>query len=297
MTSHGNTTDLAGLRARVATLEGIVGGDTAHGKAAPLGIPLGVPLGIPLGVPLGVPEIDRALPWGGLARAGLHEIFGARGNGGDAGAADGFAAILLARLASQPTPNQPTSSQRAIWVRGMDDPDTAPLYLPGLAAFGLDPARLLVVRARNDAEVLWALEEGARSPALAAILGEVRAADFTASRRLQLAAASSGVSVLLRRAYSPAGHGGGDPPASAALTRWRISPAPGGIEPLAGPIADRIGGNIFGPARWRVALMRCRGGRPGEWLLEWDDATGDLAVVTEAGDRQDRQNSERQNAA
>ena len=285
MTSHANTTDLACLRARIAALEGI-GGNAAQARA----------------VPLGVPEIDRALPWGGLARAGLHEIIGGRGNGGDAGAADGFAAVLLARLASpstpaQSAPAQPRPSQRVIWVRKMDDSDTAPLYLPGLAAFGLDPARLLVVRARNDAEVLWALEEGARSPALAAILGEVRAADFTASRRLQLAAASSGVCVLLRRAYSPTSPGGGDAPASAALTRWRASPAPGGIEPLASNIGDGIGSDIVGLARWRIALIRCRGGRPGEWLLEWDDATGDLAVVTASGDRQDRQNPERQNAA
>ncbi len=288
MTAPGNTTDLTRLRARIATLEGI-GGDPAHGE----GVPLGVPLGVPRGVPLGVPEIDRALPWGGLARAGLHEIFGTRGNGGDAGAADGFAAILLARLAASPASDRPTSdrpvpaqSQRAIWVRGMDDADTAPLYLPGLAAFGLDPARLLVVRARNDAEVLWALEEGARSPALAAILGEVRAADFTASRRLQLAAASSGVSVLLRRAYSPTGRAGALP-ASAALTRWRASPAPGGT----GRLAGGMGNDSVGPARWRIALMRCRGGGPGEWLLEWHDATGDLAVVTASGDRQDRQNA------
>jgi protein ImuA len=25
----------------------------------------------------------------------------------------------------------------------------------------------------------------------------------------------------------------------------------------------------LGPPRWRTRLLRCRGGQPGEWLLEW----------------------------
>ena len=45
---------------------------------------------------LGVPAIDAALPWGGLARGGVHELLG---EDGDA-ARLGFAAGLLGRLPS-----------------------------------------------------------------------------------------------------------------------------------------------------------------------------------------------------
>lgn len=266
--------DLDRLRARIAAIEGL-GGNAATGSA----------------VPLGAKRVDRALPWGGLVRGALHEVIdGGAGTGAGPGAADGFAALLLARLTapagSGPAGFAPAGLGRpALWVSRGDD-----LYAPGLFAFGLDPGDLVVARARTDAEALWAVEEGLRSPALAAVLGEVHAVDFAASRRLQLAAASSGVTALLRRpGRSPL-------PASAAATRWRITPAPGGGEKLIGGDGRPMGGDgrlvsAFGPARWRVALLRCRGGSPKDWLLEWDDATGDLAVVAETGDRQDRQDA------
>lgn len=245
--------DLDRLRARIAAIEGL-GGNAATGSA----------------VPLGAKRVDRALPWGGLVRGALHEVID---GGAGPGAADGFAALLLARLTAPAGSGRP-----ALWVSRGDD-----LYAPGLFAFGLDPGDLIVARARTDAEALWAVEEGLRSPALAAVLGEVHAVDFAASRRLQLAAASSGVTALLRRpGRSPL-------PASAAATRWRITPAPGGGEKLIGGDGRLV--SAFGPARWRVALLRCRGGSPKDWLLEWDDATGDLAVVAETGDRQDRQDA------
>ena len=38
---------------------------------------------------------------------------------------------------------------------------------------GLDPARLVLVRAPRDAEILWAMEEGLRAPGIAAVVGEV----------------------------------------------------------------------------------------------------------------------------
>jgi len=259
--------DLDRLRARIAAIEGL-GGDAATGCA----------------VPLGAKRVDRALPWGGLVRGALHEVIdGGAGVGAGPGAADGFAALLLARLAapagSAPAGFAPAGSapagfgRPALWVsRGGD------LYAPGLFAFGLDPGDLVVARARTDAEALWAIEEGLRSPALAAVLGEVHTIDFAASRRLQLAAASTGVTALLRRP------GRAPLPASAAATRWRIAPGPA-------PGGDGRFVSALGPARWRVALLRCRGGSPKDWLLEWDDAAGDLAVVAETGNRQDRQDA------
>ncbi|MBP2232176.1 protein ImuA [Azospirillum agricola] len=213
---------LAALRLRVRRIEGI-GGD-------------GVRV-----MPFGVAAIDAALPEGGLPLGCLHALAGE-----ESGAGTAFAAALLARLATARAP--------ALWiVRGRD------LHAAGLAAYGLTPDRLIAVRAVERRDALWAMEEALRCSALSVVLGEVGALDLTESRRLQLAAESSGVTgVLLDGASRKARQGEA---ASAAVTRWRLAPAPSrpGDEPG------------VGAPRWRVALERCRGGRPGAWILEWTD--------------------------
>ena len=50
--------------------------------------------------------------------------------------------------------------------------------------------------------------------------------------------------------------------ASAAATRWRIGTAEAA--------RDRFG--LLARTRWRARLERCRNGRPGEWLVEFDHA-------------------------
>ncbi|HYH19123.1 MAG TPA: hypothetical protein VD995_10955 [Azospirillum sp.] len=205
-------------------------------------------------LPLGVPELDGALPDGGLPLGCLHELAGpemARG------AATAFAAALLARLAAGEKAGGPAMGP-AVWiVRGRD------LHAPGLAAYGLLPDRLIAVRAARDTDALWAMEEALRCRRLSAVLGEVGAVDLTASRRLQLAAEAGGVTGLLLRTGRGAGRVLAE--ASAAVTRWQIAAAPS--------VPDEPG---VGPARWRAELLRCRGGRPGSWLLEWRD--GGLVV-------------------
>ena len=68
----------------------------------------------------------------------------------------GAAFLALSLKASAPT-------GWIAWVTQEGD-----LYAPGLAAFGLDLRRLILVSARRDAEVCWALEEALRSRSLAA---------------------------------------------------------------------------------------------------------------------------------
>ena len=158
-------------------------------------------------LPLGLAAIDRALPGGGLRRGALHELHGAPRQG----AALGFAVGLLGRLMA--------AAGYAAWIGPRGD-----LFAPGLAALGLAPERLIVVRARGGATALWALEEALRSPGLVAALAEVERLDLTASRRLQLAAEAKGVTALLLRPPLAAGAVAG---ASAAATRWRITALPG----------------------------------------------------------------------
>jgi protein ImuA len=223
--------------------------------------------------PLGVPAIDGALPWGGLPRGALHEIGGVAER--DL-AAQGFAAALLGLLARDGRP--------VLWIA----PDEGP-YAPALPGLGLAPAQVTVVRARRPADALWALEEGLRCPTLAAVLAEGPMPDFAQSRRLQLAARESGVTaLLLQPAREPL-------PASAAVTRWRVAAAPSAPEEHdAETIGETVGetiGETVGYARWRLDLLRARGGRPRHWLVEWShepDETHRLAVAADAGDRPDR---------
>lgn len=201
-------------------------------------------------LPFGIAAIDSALPGGGLARAALHEIVGAANDG----AAAGFAAALLARLAADGP---------VLWIARRPD-----LSAAGLAALGLEPARLLLVHAARRNDALWAFEEALRNPALAAVAGEIDAVDLTQSRRLQLAAEAGGTTALLLRPADEIAT------ASAARTRWQVA-----AEPAKGS----------GDLRWRVALARAQGGKPAAWSLAcqrhtWNLADEDVAPSV-AGDR------------
>ena len=212
-------------------------------------------------VPLGVPSIDALLPEGGLLTGALHEIEAGLTPSGRVAAHDGAALAFTSFLMGRLGPGT------LLWCRQPSGASDAPPYAPGLAAW-FDPARLLMVTARRDEDLFWAMEEGLRTPGIAAVVGETRAADPTAGRRLSLAAEKNGVPALLLRAQ-PA------PPQSVCTTRWRVASSPS-------PDPDR--------ARWRVELRRNRFGKPSveempSWLLEWNDETRCLSVVPQALDR------------
>ena len=127
-------------------------------------------------VPTGLPAIDALLPDGGLLTGALHEVEAGSAPSGRVaahdGAALGFAAHLMGRFAAR-TPGT------LLWCRRPSGVFDAPPYTPALAAW-FDPARLLVVTARRDEDVFWAMEEGLRCPGIAAVLGETRATPDTA---------------------------------------------------------------------------------------------------------------------
>jgi protein ImuA len=217
-------------------------------------------------VPLGVPAIDALLPGNGLLTGALHEIEAGPAPSGRVaahdGAALGFAAHLMGRFAT-------LRPGTLLWCRRPSGVSDAPPYAPALAAW-FDPARLLVVTVRRDADLFWAMEEGLRA-GLAVVLGETRAVDPTAGRRLSLAAEKSGVPALLLRGQ-PA------PPQSVCTTRWRVASAQSHSTPGLGDV---------GAARWRTELRRNRFGVPSAaetptWLLEWNDEAHCLSVVPQA---------------
>jgi protein ImuA len=218
-------------------------------------------------LPFGVAAIDRILPGGGLPLGAVHEILGRGGDEEDGAAAAGFAAGILARVGAG------AGSGPVLWC--LPRPD---LYGPGLAEHGLDPARLVIVAVPRDGDLLWAMEEGLRpGSGLVAVVGEIGRLPMVASRRLQLAAEHSGIIALVLRRWrngTAAAAERGRP--SAAVTRWRVAALP------SRPVAGRPG---IGVPQWRVELLRCRGGRPGQWEVEAADATGHVCVPAELADR------------
>jgi protein ImuA len=227
----------------------------------------------------GLDSVDKRLAGGGLLPA-LHEAAAASAGPGDDAAATLFVAALAARFSRAAGPGQ------VLWAVARRD-----LFAPALALAGLTPERILYAQCRDDPEMLAVMEEGVRHGSLAAVIGEAARADMAASRRLQLAAEESGTPAFLLRRWRKKDL---DPLAapSAAFTRWRIgcapsAPLPFGIEPSEG----------IGRSRWRVALVRQRGGPPHDWLLEAPDAEACFALPAPIGDRADRQDGEERRAA
>ena len=150
---------------------------------------------------------------------------------------------------------------------------------PGCTGLGFPADRLIQVQARNEAQVLAALEDALGSAGVAAAVGEAGVPDLTAGRRLQLACERRGATGFLirRRPFGGSAKGPGASGGSAAATRWTV-----GSEPSVPQDGD-LG---LGPPRWRAALTRCRGGRTGDWILEMSDGAYPLRVVAALGDRQ-----------
>jgi protein ImuA len=147
-------------------------------------------------------------------------------------------------------------------------------YRPGLPAHLRH--RLIHVAAMTPEDALFALEEGLRCRDLAFVIGEIagnpRSLDFTASRRLSLAAEKHGTALWLVRLDARADLG-------SARMRWRAAAAPS-PPPRWNPQAP-------GRASWSAELFRAHTFQPGHWTLR-DDGT-DLAadVATSAPDHGD----------
>lgn len=154
--------------------------------------------------------------------------------------------------------------------------DWGALYGPGVQALGLDPERLLFLNARREADALWALEEAARAPSVAAICAVLTstAIPLGGVRRLQLAAESAGVFILVvRPADAPALPG--------ARTRWTVASAP------SPPVDGVRHAAAVGAPVWRVTFeAKGAAARPAVTLnLEWDHATHRICLAAPLADR------------
>jgi protein ImuA len=194
-------------------------------------------------LPFDLATLDSHLPDGGLTCGALHEVVPEAES--SAAAAFGFLAAILGRL---PKPRllvcvTPVYGRRPY----------GRLHGHGLNALGLDPSRLILVETAHRKETLWAIEEALHSSAPAAVIGAIDKLDLRTSQRLQLASSDTGLPLFLLRPASTL-------ESSAAATRWRIGTAEAA--------RDRFG--LIVRPRWRLHLERCRNGRPGQWVVEYD---------------------------
>ena len=201
---------------------------------------------------------EARIPLLAPAEATLAEVFAGAPRDG------GWAGFLLANLAALP------SAKPLLWVQDrMAILEGGRVHPPGLGRWG---DRLIHVEARDARTALWAMEEGLRCAGIAAVVGELwgdpAALDFTATRRLAVAAERSGVPAWLVRL-------GGGASLSGARRRWRLTSAPSQPHPF-DPKAP-------GAPTWDADLFRARGMAPGRWRT--CDDPGGLLVVADPGDR------------
>ena len=226
------------LRARIRRLEGVAGRRR-------------------LVLPFGIKELDRHLPGGGLALGALHEVAGGGNDTIHAAAAALFAAGIAARTRG-----------KILWC--LTRPD---LFAPALAQAGLVPSRVIYAEAGDEKSVIC-FEEGLRHGGLGAVVAEIARLSITASRRLQLAAESSGtIGIAIRRWRRPAEAADFGQP-TASVTRWRVSVLPATPLPVAG----------VGRPRWQLELIRCRAGESADFEVEACDAKGRLALPAKLAD-------------
>jgi protein ImuA len=207
-------------------------------------------------IPFGLPAIDCYLPLGGLAGGALHELVP---EDSATPAAFGFVVALLARLSK--------TGPLLLMTPSYGLRDYGRPHGHGLRALGLDPSRLILVETAHRKETLWAMEEALRSRAPAAVAGVIDKLDLRTSQRLHLAATDCGLPLFLLRPAE-------NTESSAAATRWRVGTAPAA--------RDRFG--LIVRSRWRLTLERCRNGRTGEWIVEYDHVAHRFSLAAALAD-------------
>lgn len=215
-------------------------------------------------ISFGLPELDLHLQQGGLAFGALHEVMPADPE--DAPAALGFIMALLGRVPclSPASLSSPSLSPACLFSSAHGDAMLFVMpkrwlsrhgwpYGHGLNDLGLAPARMIFTETADDKQSLWAIEEALRSSALTAVAGVLDMLDLKTSQRLQFTARETGLPLLVLRPSNMR-------EASAATTRWEVR------------AAESTGDGFGLTTRWRLRLERCRNGRGGEWLVEFDHA-------------------------
>ena len=191
-------------------------------------------------------------------------------SGGDA-AAIGLALSQLAPLQLRDTQTEAQTGP-LLWVQDRQAiREMGRVFLHGLPhACGRD---VVHVAAKDGREVLWAMAEGLKCAGLHGVIGEIhgdpRALDFTATRRLAVAAERYGVPAFLMRVN-------GHADLSGARRRWRVESRPSLPHPH--------DGHAPGAPTWSLDMFRARDLQPHVWDVSYDREAHRVDLVPAAGD-------------
>jgi len=212
-------------------------------------------------VATGAEQLDAALPHGGLPNGAVTEILcDAPGIG-----ATSFALRIAGRAAPEDRP--------IVLIDGADD-----FYPPAARRLGLQVDQVVVVRPRQLEDAVWAADQCLRCPAVAAVVARIDRLEAGQSRRLQLAAESTGNLGLILRPQSGSQR-------SFAAVRIALTLL------AAGPAAITAS---TGRGPMQITLLKVREGMPaGPFVMGLDDEAGfvplhSMVVNRSAGDEQRR---------
>lgn len=184
-------------------------------------------------------SITMAFPNASFPLGAVHEFL--CGCKEDIAATSGFIAGLLSSIAG--------TSGATLWIS-----TSRMLFPPALKSFGLQPDRFIFLDIEKEKDVTWVMEEALKCPALAAVVGETQALDFTTSRRLQLAVEKSKVTgFVIQKNQHRIG-------TTTCVSRWKITS-------LNSDAVDELPG--IGFPKWKAELLRIRNGKPGIWTMQW----------------------------
>ena len=191
----------------------------------------------------GFDVLDRHLPGGGWPATGLTEILTEHYGIGELSLLMPALARLAARGDSPASPGQGGSTGCIVWIA----PPFIP-YAPALHSQGIDLDRVLIVRDRTNTwrnqDILWAVEQALRFGSCAAVLAWTRSVDQAPLRRLQLAAEAGRCWAVLFRPLNASRQ------RSPAVLRMRLT-----------AVGEQT----------RIEILKCRGGRPGEVSIRFED--------------------------
>jgi len=180
----------------------------------------------PTGLSSGYEALDRHLPGGGWPKNSLTEILVEHYGIGEL-------RLLMPALAALSAEDHSADYNEPGWIAWVSPPFQP--YPPALQQWGIDLSRVLIVRPRDDSEMLWSAEQALSSGTCAAVLLWSDKLDDQAGRRLQLAAEKGNSWAIAFRPPSARSQ-----PSAAALR----------IELLASGEGTR------------VSILKSRGGRP-----------------------------------
>ena len=222
-------------------------------------------------ISLDVSEIDDCLD-GGLTIGRVHLITGS----GYSGAVRGFTLAILRKVIRE------KPSGYIVWCTNLNSSDGI-LYGAGLAAIGIDPARLILVDESHPLRGVAAMEEalnaarqnGEAAIKIAAVIGDyaqlANSPDLwhKTARRLQLAAEQGNVLALMTGITARI------IPATGFESYWQVSTAVRQISlEQTLPESDN---RFYDSASWYVKLSRTRSGRHWRGNLNWQFSTGTLS--------------------